>query len=213
MELLNMMESQSVRLWLAQSIVVFFLIGGIFLLAVGVGLIVNSAGALRFFGSMNRWVSMRRASKPLEIPRDTRPVVQKYRYWLAVIFVAGGVFAIIGLVTQFNSGAVITLFSLQYLRPGFAAWLIDSFRWVLIVGNLTAIVAGIMLAFFPDTLTALEARGSHWYSERQAARGADTMHLTLDSWVAAYPRATGVIIAFYALALIGAFGLMLPGIW
>lgn len=213
MELLNMMESQSVRLWLAQSIVVFFLVGGIFLLAVGVGLIANSAGTLRFFGSLNRWISMRRASKPLEIPRDTRPAVQKYRYWLAAIFVAGGVFAIVGLVTRFNSSAVITLFNLQYLRPDFAAWLVDSLRWILIVGNLTAIVAGAMLAFFPDVLAAFETRGSRWYSERQAARGADTMHLTLDSWVAAYPRAAGAIIACFALGLIGAFGLMLPGMW
>ena len=64
----------------------FFLLGGVALLAVGVSLIVNSAGALRFFGSMNRWVSMRRMSRPLEIPRDTRQAVQKYRHVLAAIF-------------------------------------------------------------------------------------------------------------------------------
>lgn len=213
MELLNMLESHSVRLWLAQSIVVFFLVGGIFLLAAGVGLIVNSAGALRFFGSMNRWVSMRRASRSLEIPRDTRPAVQKYRYWLAAVFVVGGVFAIVGLATRFNSGAVITLFNLQYLRPNFAAWLVDSLRWILFAGNLTAIVAGIMLAFFPVVLAAMEVRGSRWYSERQAVRGVDTMHFILDSWVVAYPRAAGATIACFALGLIGAFGLMLPGMW
>lgn len=209
-----MMGSQTVRLWLAQSTVIFFLVCGIFLLVVGMSLIVNSAGALRLFGSLNRWVSMRRATKALEIPRDTRPAVQKYRYVLAAVFVAGGVFAIIGLVTQFNTAAVITLLHLDYFHPTYAAWLADGARWILIVGNLAAIVAGILLAFFPDTLRAIEARGGDWYSERKMARGADTVHVTsLDTWVAAYPRPAGVIITVFALGLIGAFGLLLPGLW
>ena len=62
MDLLNMMGNQAVRLWLAQSTVVFFIVAGITLLAIGISLIVCSAGTLRFFGRMNRWVSMRSAS-------------------------------------------------------------------------------------------------------------------------------------------------------
>lgn len=215
MEMLNLMvASQTVRVWLAQSMVIFFLIGGVFLLAVGLGLMINGAGSLRFFGSMNRWVSMRRATRSLEIPRDTRPTVQKFRYWLAAIFIAGGAYAIYGLLTWFNTAAVIALLNLNYFHPVYAAWLADALRWILIVGNVTAIVAGIMLAFFPAALVALEARGSSWFSERQAVRGADTMRVTsLDSWVAAYPRPAGVIIILFALSLIGAFGLMLPGLW
>ncbi len=215
MEMLNLMvASQTVRVWLAQSIVIFFLIGGVFLLLVGVGLILNGAGSLRFFGGMNRWVSMRRATRALEIPRDTRPAVQKFRYLLAVIFIAGGAYAIYGLLTWFNTTAVIELLHLNYFHPVYAAWLADVVRWTLIVGNATAIAAGIMLAFFPAALVALEARGSNWYSERKVARGADTMHVTsLDTWVAAYPRPAGVIIILFALGLIGAFALMLPGLW
>ena len=214
MEFLGMMSSASARLWLAQSAALFFLIGGICLLAAGIGLIVNGAVTLRFFSSMNRWVSMRRATRPLEVPRDTRPLVQKHRYWLAAVFVAGGVFAIVGLVTQFSTSAAITLLKLNGLHPAFAGWLVDAFRWVLIIGNLTAIVAGILLAFFPAAVAALEARGSAWYSERQAARGADTMRVTsLDNWVAAQPRAAGAIVTLFALGLISVFGLSLPGLW
>ena len=213
MELLNMMGSQSVRLWLAQATVLFFLVGGVALLAIGISLIVNSAAALRFFGSMNRWVSMRHVSRPLEIPRDTRQAVQKYRYWFAVIFVAGGAFAIFSLLTQFNARAVGTLLGLDSLRPVVAIWVIDSVRWMLVAGNLAAVVAGIMLAFFPDAVAVLEARGSHWYSERKMTKGADNMNLKLDPWVAAYPRAAGWSIVFFALALIGAFGLALPWVW
>jgi hypothetical protein len=38
------------------------------------------------------------------------------------------------------------------------------------------------------------------------------MNLTLDNWVAQFPRASGCIITFFALGLIGAFGLMLPAV-
>ena len=213
MELLNIIQSQAFRLWSTQAIVVFFFISGLTLLAIGVGLIVNSRGSLRFFGGMNRWVSMRRATKPLETLRDTRQAVKSYRYWLAAIFVTGGAFALFGLFTQYDARAIIFVFGLDFLRPDFAVWLIDSVRWMLIVGNLIGIVVGIMLAFFPAALIALEARGSHWYSERQMTKGSDRLNLKLDDLVTAYPRNAGWIIVVFALGLIGAFGFMLAGLW
>ena len=47
--------------------------------AVGIGLIVSSAGTFRFFRAINRWVSMRTVVKPLEIPRDADRFAHKYR--------------------------------------------------------------------------------------------------------------------------------------
>ncbi len=213
MDFIGLLENYSFRLWLAQSITVFFLVSGVFLLLAGLGLMLKSAATLDFFGRMNRWVSLRRVSKPLEVQRDISPAVQKYRYALGAVFFAGGGFALIGLLTQFERGAFITLLNLNYFHPTYAAWFADALRWVLITGNVLAVVAGVMLVFSPDKLMALEARGSVWYSERKAARGADTMHFTLDAWVGAHPRPAGAIIALFALGLIGAFALLLPGIW
>jgi hypothetical protein len=213
MEFLSMMEYPAVRLWLAQSTVVFFIVAGIALLVVGISLIVNSAGSLRLFGGLNRWVSMRRASRPLEIPRDTRQAVQNYRYWFAAVFIIGGTVALAGLLVRFDTRAVIALLGLGQLRPDFAGWLVDGARWILITGNLLAIIAGVLLAFSPGSVAALEACGSHWYSERQLAKGSDRLHLKLDGLVAAYPRNAGWIIVVFALGLIGAFGLLLPTVW
>jgi hypothetical protein len=210
MDFMNLFNSHAFRQWAVQFLVVLFLVGGFVLLVIGLSLIFNSAGTLRVFAGMNRWVSSRRAFRPIEIPRDTRQAVQKYRRWLAVAFVGGGIFAIFGLTTWFDVRAVIFLFGLDYLRPPFASWVVESARWVLIVGNLAGVVVGIMLAFFPDALMALEARGAHWYSERAFVKDRDAMRLTLDNWVAQFPRASGCIITFFALVLIGAFGLMLP---
>lgn len=213
MEFMNFVNSQGFRQWVAQFLVLLFLVGGFALLAIGLSLIFNSAVTLRFFAGMNRWVSTRRAFRPIEVPRDTGRAVQKYRRWLAVMFVAGGAFVIYGLATRFDVRAAIYLFGLNVFRPAFASWVVESARWVLIVGNLAGIVVGIMLAFFPDALMALEARGARWYSERKLVKDREAMNLTLDNWVVQYPRASGCIIAFFALVLIGAYGIMLPAVW
>lgn len=213
MEFLGRMGNTAVQLWLAQSAVVFFIIAGVTLLAIGISLIMNSAGTLRFFGGMNRWVSMRRVTKPLETPHDTRQAVQKYRYWFAAVFIAGGILAVSGLLTQFDVRSVIRVFGLGFLKPAFAAWIVDSARWLLVAGNLAGIVVGLLLAFSPQTVAKLEARGSQWYSERKATRGADSLNLGLDAWVATNPRAAGGGIVIFALVLIGAFGLLLPKLW
>lgn len=213
MEWLNMLGHPAVKLWLAQSAVIFFLLVGISLLAFGIGLLLNSAAAMRFIAGMNRWVSMRTATRTLEIPRDTRRAVQKYRHWFAAVFVIGGGFALYGLLLQFNAVAVVKLLGLDKMHPNAAGWLVDSLRALLVLGNALAVGAGIMLAFFPAQVDTLEARAGRWISARKATKGADDMHVRLDSWVAVYPRAVGSTIVVIALLMVGVFGLMLPRVW
>ena len=213
MEWLNMLGSHAVRLWLAQAAVIFFLVSGAALLVFGLSLIINSRVALRFIGRMNQWVSFRVATRSIEVPRDTRSMVLKYRYVFAAVFVAGGVFVLYGLLTQFNTRAAITLLGLQVINPHAADWLAESLRWALVLGNALAVVAGIMLAFFPAHVSALEALGGKWISSRQAIKGANDMHTKLDGWVAAHPRESGGAIVLVALVMIGFFGMMVSKVW
>lgn len=207
----QLLENYAFRQWVAQALTGFFLVGGLVGVAVGLGLIVNSERTLRFFGTVNRWVSMRRATRPLEIPRDTSRAVQKNRRWLAAAFIAGGAFATYILTTKFNANAASQLLNLTALHPSIASWIVDSARLILIAGNLIAVLAGILLAFFPAALAALEAGGSSWFSERRLVKGVDTQNVSLDKWVAAHPRSAGAIITAGALLLLGNFGIMLLG--
>lgn len=209
---MEFIDSHEFQRWAVQFLAVLFLAGGLMTVAAGVGLIVGSAWTLRLFAAMNRWVSMRRALKPIEIPRDTRPAVLKHRRWLAAAFVAGAAFAIAGLATGFDARAIGFVFGLDMRPSSVTSWLVESVRWALIVGNLAAIVIGIMLGFFPGALAALEARGGRWYSERQLVKSADEMNLSLDNWVAASPRSAGWIITVAGLVLVADFAIMLFGI-
>ena len=212
MELLRILNSHAFAQWIAESLAIFFLLGGFVVFAVGLGLFFRSEGTLRLFGTLNRWVSMRRPTRPLEIARDTRPGVLKYRRWIAAVCILGGAFALYGLFTHFDAGAVIYVYRLDVFKPSFAGWVADSARWILIVGNAAAIVVGLALAFSPGAVAKLEAEGGRWYSERLVTKGADDMQTPLDRRVAAYPRYSGVIMMFFGLVLIGVFGSMLAGI-
>ena len=206
---MEFIHSYAFQHWAVQFLVVLFLVGGLMAFAVGVGLIVCSAGTLRFFVVVNRWVSTRRAFKPIEVPRDISEAVQKHRHWLAAGFVAGGAVAVFGLTVWFDARAVSFAFDLDPQPAAVTSWLVESVRWTLIVGNLTAIAIGIMLGFFPGGLAALEVRGGRWYSDRRLVKGVDAMNLTLENWVAAFPRSAGWIITVAGLVLVGAFGIML----
>lgn len=205
------LNSGAVRRWVAEVLTVFFLLGGLVGIAVGVGLIVNSGKTLRLFGILNRWVSLRRAARPLEIPRDTTQAVQRNRRWLAAVFIVGGAFTTYILATKFDANAARQMFNLMALRPAASLWIVESGRWLLIVGNLVAIVVGILLAYFPAILITLETGGSRWFSERRILKGSDNLNLSLDRWVSTYPRPAGVIITVGALLMIGNFGVMLLG--
>lgn len=213
MDFLSMMKHPTVQLWLAQSMVIFFLLAGLALLVFGISLIINSGGALRAINRLNQWVSMRSATKALEIPRDSRPAVQKYRYWFAAIFAVGGAFALYGLLFQFSTPAVLRLLGMGALTPDVSHWIADSLRWLLVTGNVLAVAAGVLLAFFPARVETLETHASRWVSVRRMTKGADDMNIKLDSWVAVYPRAIGGINVAIGLALIGTFGLMASRFW
>jgi hypothetical protein len=67
-----------------------FIVAAIVGIALGVGLIISSAGTLRFLGTMNRWVSLRSNLKPMEIPRDIGKAVYGHGRWFGGAFALGG---------------------------------------------------------------------------------------------------------------------------
>ena len=195
---------------LVPSFILFFFIGGLVAVAVGIGLIVNSAAVLRVFGSMNYSVSARRATRPISIPIDSSNFVAKYRTWIGAFFVLGAAYSLYGLIAKIDNAAVVSLLHLKYPRE-FVLWIVESTRLFLIVTCAVSLLVGIMLGFFPDTLRSIEKRSSHWFSTRRMAQQADRMNLTLDRWVSISPRAAGWVILFPALALTAYFGSLLLG--
>lgn len=193
---------------LVPSGILFFFIGGIAAVVIGLGLIVNSAAMFRLFAAMNGSVSSRRMFKPLEIPRDSSGWVWRYRRPVAAFFTVGAAFSLYGLIVQVDPAAVVAALKLDYPRPA-VLLVVETVRLFLIIGGAAALVVGLLLAFYPNVMRSLETGSARWVSTRQIVRGADSMNLALDKTVAAFPRVAGWIILLPALGISTYFGTLL----
>ncbi|MFA6313304.1 MAG: hypothetical protein WCV99_17305 [Sterolibacterium sp.] len=189
----------------APALVLFFFIGGLAAVVIGLGLIFKSAWIFRLFDTLNHSVSTRNATKPLAVPRDSSQFFLKYRLPIGVIFVFGAVYSDYGLLTGAGNAAIVTLFNTK-LPPGYIFWIVESVRYFLLVTCTASIMVGILMLISPDTLKAVENIGGRWISTRRIAPGAEKAYLTLDQWVAAFPRTAGFIILFPALGMAMYFG-------
>ncbi|MCX7175582.1 MAG: hypothetical protein NT159_16975 [Proteobacteria bacterium] len=187
------------------AFVLFFFIGGLAAVSIGIGLIFKSPKIFQLFDILNQSVSTRNATKPLAIHRDSSRFFFRHRIPIGAIFVVGAVYADYGLLTGAGNAAIVSLFNTK-LPPGYVFWIVESLRYFLLVSCTVSVIVGILMVTSPDTLKALENSGGHWVSTRQMAPGAEKTYLTLDKWVAAFPKTAGSIILFPALGMVMYFG-------
>lgn len=185
----------------------FLFVGSLGGFALGCALLLRTAPALRFIHGMNRWVSTRRASRELEIPRASMLPSK----WLGLFLVAGAALTCYFLLVRLQ----VPRDALSIASPKFAVALaVESVKWLLVAGSLLAVAVGILVLFFPQGLAALEAGMNRWVSTRAAMpAGGDRMRAPLDLVVEAYPRATGWVMALSSLLVAAAMGLMIAAHW
>lgn len=187
----------------------FALTGSLIGLVVGAGLLVARAQTLEFFRRMNRRVSMRQATKPLEVTRDIEGGPgHRHHPVVAIMFLLGGAYAAVMLFTQLDAGRTVKALGIS-TNPVTAEVLIQTARWFLILGGLAAVAFGAMLLLAPRAWLALEARANRWHSTRQMMRGGETQYEGLDRWVESYPRTAGLVLVATSLVASAAFAILL----
>lgn len=194
------------------SLVVLFFVMGIVAAAVGVGLVACSGKIFRLFQVLNRYVSTRQRLKPVSVPHDIGPVVQRHRWWFVAAILAGSVYSLYSLIANFDTVRIAIAIAPHAGTDTFHVFiilLVEAMRWFMVVMSVLALAVGILLGFFPGTLERVEARANRWYSVRKAMAGADEMYLTLDRWVEAFPRVAGLAITLGAAIVIVSSGVTL----
>jgi hypothetical protein len=169
--------------------------------AAGVGLIITSGPTLRVLQALNRWVSTRGAFKALDTPRSTEQFSHRNRRWVGGSLMAGGIFAVFGLLASVDPAAVGRTFARGDMAT-VVAIVAGSVRWLLIFGSIAGVAVGFMLFFLPNALATLEKYANRWFSPRQTLRGGDDMRLDLDKLVAAHPGPAGWILACTTLGAV-----------
>jgi len=202
------MQAQNLLVQLVVSAVVVFLFAVSLLgLALALALILRSAAALPFMAFMNRWVSTRRAFRPLEAQVHVAPAAAGTR-WFGLILVAIGLYAAVVLTRSFDVPRLALLFKVDP-RYSLASLGLEALKWMLVTGSLAAVGAGIMLLFFPRAWRGVEERANRWYSTHDLEQAGDTVYLSLDRMVEAHPRTAGGVLLALSLVAAVASGLLL----
>lgn len=185
--------------------VLFLLAGCAFAVVVGIGLMVRGGGALRYFASLNRWVSTRAMMKSAERSHDVDSLLHRQRsaWGVAIVVVAG--LSLFTLLRGYDV-AVLVAASRNLVAPVIAELAAVSALWILVAGHVLGIALGIALVFFPGALAALENRGNRSFSLRSQTRELERMHLSVDRWVESHPRAAGLVVVVLAVFVIVSLG-------
>ena len=191
-----------------QTIFFFLLIGSVFALVAGLMLILSSERAFRIGERMNRWVSTRAALRALEEQHSiSRPLYRMHRL-VGTLICAGALYALIVLGTPYGEAAVTK--SLSGIGPArFASWVSESLRIVLLVGNLGALLFGLVFILRPSALKGLEAWADRRISGRQATKPLEEVRLSTDRFARAHPKLVGWLVTLGSVYVLVNLGFVL----
>ena len=191
-----------------QTIFIFLALGAVFSLAFGLLLVLRSEAAFRISERVNRWVSTRAAIRPLEEHHSiSRPLYRMHRL-VGALICAGALYSLIVLGMPAGEAAIAK--SLAGIGPPrLSAWLSESLRIILLVGNFGALLFGLVFIVRPSALKSLEAWADRRISARKSTKPLEEIHLSADRFARAHPRLVGVLVILGSLYVIVNLGFAL----
>jgi hypothetical protein len=180
------------------------LLGGAVLgLVIGVMLIVDSARVMRWNERLNLWISTGNAMSALDRPVEVKRAIYRWHRLVGLLVLAGAFFTLDALAFGFTTGAVVRTFrgsgSTALLGLAF-----ETLRIFLIVGNVAALLAALVLVFRPSLLKGIEGWADRSYGGNPSPEKLDRMRYQPDELVRSRPRLIGVLVLLgSAYALFG----------
>jgi len=161
--------------------------------AVGLGVAIRPAILGRLRSAGDRRVSMRRATRALDIPHNIdRWFYRHHRLYGAFVVTLSVV--LLAFLT-FGTTPQVWLHSLPVADRGIGGILVDTARLVLWALGLFALVIGVVVLVRPSALKRFETWANRWVTPRRALKGLDHDVRGLDDWIARHPRGWGITIA------------------
>jgi hypothetical protein len=184
---------------------VLLLLGAVLGLFVGAMLLFDSERVMRWNYALNTWYSTRKAMRKLEQPVDIKRAVYRWHRILGVALVGGSLFTLDVLVFDFPANTLARAFR-DLGNPALLGLVFETLRIALIVGNVAALLAAVVLVFRPSLLKGVEAWGDRQYSARASTKPLEIMRYGPDDFVRARPRLVGGLLVLgsaYVLVVLG----------
>jgi hypothetical protein len=180
--------------------------GSVLGLVIGVLLLVDSARALRWNSALNRWYSTRGAAGALDRPVDVKRVLYRWHRVVGILVFAGALFTLDALAFGFTTRALVRTFR-DLGSTALLGLVFETIRIFLIIGNVAALLAAIVLVFRPSLLKGVETLADRSYSARGSNEALDAMRYQPDEFVKARPKVVGALVTLGSLYAL--FGLSL----
>lgn len=188
-----------------QSAFLFLIIGSIFALLLGLLFILSprQAGALSL--RYSRWQSLRRPSRPLEIPHAVDPYLYRQHRIIGLVILLSTSYILYRFAFSYNSSAALRALTPLFGNAVVVEWLLAATLWFILPVSGLLLLFGSAMALKPSTLKGIEQWTNRWISTRKLLQPLEKQNKSLDSWVERYPRPFGLFLlltACYNLAIL-----------
>lgn len=164
--------------------------------AVGLAIAIRPALLDRLRGVSDQRVSFRRATRPLDIPRNIDPWFYRHHRLYGAVVVVLSAFLLYFLAFGYETPAWVAVFPPEYREIALMG--AEVARFLLWLVAVLGVITGTTVFVRPSALKGVEAWANHWITPRRLTRGLDREYGHPDAWASRHPRAWGLVIALSA---------------
>ena len=174
---------------------------GALLFVLGLVLLLFPASLERMSGRLDRWIETQAAVDWLDQPIRLERVFYRHHRVMGLFILAGSGYCLYSLMLWVDYNELIVGVP-ELAGQGVTGMLLEGALLVLGVGNLFALVVGIIVFVRPSLLKGVESWGNRWIESDRFMETLDRQVDVTDSWLSQNPRLIGV------LAVIGSLYIM-----
>jgi hypothetical protein len=167
----------------------------------GFWLLIAPGGFARIEAMAGGPFSLRRGLRPFDISRNVDRYFYRHHEAIGLLAIAASTFTLYRTMFDIVPGKVARILINQY--PAVVAeWLIASLQYTLLLGNLFAIVVGLVIYVRPSALKDFEARANRWFTARKKTLWLQSRLGNTSEILSNQPRTLGIIILVLSTYLI-----------
>ena len=183
---------------LQESALLFLIIGSVFALLLGILFIFSPQQATELSQRYNRWLSLRKPLRPLEIPRNVDHLFYRQHRAIGLVLLISATYILYQFAFDYRPEQAKHALIRLWGHPVITEWLLDALLWILLPASLLVALFGTLMAIKPSALKRLENLANRWVSTRKSMQPIEKSYDSLDAGVTGMPRLFGVFLILAA---------------
>ena len=178
------------------------LVLGLLVFILGLWIALLPANFLKVAHSLSKWVSTEEYFNALDKPRYQENTIYKYHRITGSLISVGAIYTFVKLITDISSQSFKLPFIIDTV---WSEWFYSAMYYFLIIGNLLAMVIGIIMIIRPSLLKSLEKILNGWIATDQKLKKLDQQY---NIALPGNPRFFGLAIVLAGLYIMLSMGVM-----